>query len=90
MHPLGSIWAAFFSLGRVGRAEHFDDAGIAYVLLHAEGVAHGTGDDLELLLVLGGERDQHHEEADQQPHQIGEGDEPSVPAAVPTVLAPRH
>ena len=77
-------------LGPRGQAGHLDDAGIAHVLLHAEGIAHGAGDDLQLLLVLVGEGDQHHEERNQQPHQIGERHEPAVTAAVPCFLAPRH
>ena len=63
------------------QAVDLDDAGIADRGLHAEGLAHRAGDDLQLLLVLGGERDQHHEEGDQQAHQVGEGDEPAVTAA---------
>jgi hypothetical protein len=41
--------AAFLSLRRVGS---LDDARIAYPVLHAEGVAHGAGDNLELSRVL--------------------------------------
>jgi hypothetical protein len=66
-----------------------DDAGIAHIVLYAEGVAHRAGDDLQLLLILIGERDQHHEEADQEAHEIGEGDKLAVAAAV-CFLAPRH
>ena len=66
-----------------------DNAGIAHIVLHAEGVAHRAGDDLELLLVLIGERHQHDEEADEQAHQVGEGNEPAVTAAV-CFLAPCH
>jgi hypothetical protein len=33
--------------------------------LHAESIAHRAGDDLQLLLILIGERHQHDEEADQ-------------------------
>ena len=62
------------------QAEYLDDAGIAHVVLHAEGVAHRAGDDLQLLLVLRGKRDQHHEEADQQAHQVRESHEPAVTA----------
>ena len=72
------------------QAENFDDAGIAHAILHAKGVAHRTGDDLKFGLILGGKSDQHHEKADQQSHQIGEGDEPPVTAAVTCFLASRH
>ena len=39
-------------------------------------------DDLQLLLILVRERDQHDEKADQQSHKIGEGHEPSVTTSV--------
>ena len=60
----------------------FDHAGIAHIGLHPESVAHRAGDDLQLLLVLVGERDQDDEEAHQEPHQIGEGHEPAVTAGM--------
>jgi hypothetical protein len=41
-------------------------------------------------LILRGERNQHHEEADKQPHQIGKGDKPAVSAAVTCFFASRH
>src|SRR6202041_1542493 len=66
-----------------------DDARIAHIVLHAEGVAHRAGDDLQFLLVLVGERHQHDEKAYQKTHEIGEGDEPTVAAAM-SFLAPRH
>ena len=72
------------------QAVDLDDAGIAGDGLRAERLAHGTGDDLQLLLILGRERDQHDEEADQEAHQVGKGDEPAVTAAVSPVLASRH
>ncbi len=71
------------------QAVDLDDAGIAHIGLHAEGVAHRAGDDLQLLLVLIGEGDQHDEEADQEPHEVGKGDEPAVAAAV-GLLTARH
>ena len=71
------------------QAIDLDDAGIAHVVLHAERVAHRTGNDLQLLLVLVGEGDQHDEEAHEQAHEIGEGDEPAVAATV-CFLTPRH
>jgi len=71
------------------QAHHLDDAGITHLVLHAEGFAHGAGDHLQLLLILRGKRDQHDEEADQQAHQVGERDEPTVAAAV-CFFTPRH
>jgi hypothetical protein len=65
-----------------GQSVDLDDAGIAHVGLHAEGVTHRAGDDLQLLLVLVGERNQHDEEAHQQAHEVGEGDEPAVAAGM--------
>ncbi|MGY4352889.1 hypothetical protein ACVWXM_009382 [Bradyrhizobium sp. GM7.3] len=59
-----------------------DDAGIARFGLDTEGVAHGACDDLQLVGILGRERDEHHEEAHHQAHQIGEGHEPAVTASV--------
>ena len=61
-----------------GQTVDLDHAGIAHVGLDAEGVAHRAGDDLQLLLVLVGERNQHDEEAHQEAHKVGEGDEPAV------------
>ena len=78
--------AAFFSLGRVGKPEDLDDAGIADTVLNTEGIAHGAGDDLKLGLILGGKCHEHHEEADKQAHQIGEGDKPPVTTAVTCFL----
>ena len=78
-----------FQLGPGRQAVDLDNARIAHIVLHAEGVAHRAGDDLKLLLVLIGKRDQHDEEADEKPHQIGEGDEPAVAAAV-CFLTPCH
>ena len=48
--------------------------------MHAKCIAHGAGDDLHLALILAREGNQHHEERDEQPHQIGKGDEPAVTA----------
>jgi len=73
-----------------GQAGNLDDARIAHDLLHPEGVAHGAGDGLELLLILARGCGQHHEEGDQQSHQVGEGHEPAVTAAVSPVLFPGH
>ena len=70
------------------RAVLLDDAVVAH-LLHAEGLAHRAGDDLQLLLVLRGERDQHHEEAHHQRHKIGERHEPAVTSSVAASLL-RH
>ena len=68
---------------RPGRqAVRLDDAGIARLGLHAECLAHRACDDLQLLLVLVGKSDEHHEEAQHQPHQVGEGHEPAVPSAM--------
>src|SRR6202041_341693 len=66
-----------------------DNARIAHIVLHAEGVAHRAGDDLQFLLVLVGERHQHDEEAYQETHEVGESDEPAVATAM-SFLAPRH
>jgi hypothetical protein len=41
-------------------------------------------------LILRGERNQHHEEADKQPHQIGKGDKPAVSSAVTCFFTSRH
>ncbi len=68
---------------RAGRqAVGLDDTGVARLALHAECVAHGAGDDLQLVGVLRRERDEHHEEAHHQAHQVGEGHEPAVTATV--------
>ena len=79
---LGRNWRGVLELRPGRQAGDFDDAGVAHAILHAEGIAHRAGDDLQLHLVLGRERDQHHEERDQQAHQVGEGHEPAVTAAV--------
>jgi len=65
-----------------GKAVDLDDAGIADVGLDAEGVTHRASDDLQLLGVLIGKGHQHDEEADQEAHEVGEGDEPAVAAAM--------
>ncbi len=72
---------------RPGRqAVDLDDAGITDRGLRAERLAHRARDDLQLLLVLVGERHQHDEERHHQAHEIGEGDEPAVTAAAVAVL----
>jgi hypothetical protein len=35
------------------QTEHLDDSGLAHLVLNAEGVSHGAGDDLKLGLILG-------------------------------------
>ena len=82
---LGRDRRRVLELGPRREAGHFDDAGIADTILHAERVAHGAGDDLQLRGILGRERHQHHEEADQQRHQVGKGDEPPVSAVCPSL-----
>src|SRR5215204_7497635 len=57
-----------------------DDAGVAALLVGAEGVAHRAGDELQLLLILGRVGRDHDEEAHQKRHQVGKGDEPAVAA----------
>src|ERR1700722_16713105 len=60
----------------------FDDSGIARLGLHAERVAHRARDDFELVFVHGGERDEHHEEAHHQTHEVGKGHEPTVASSM--------
>ena len=67
----------------------FDEAGIANAVLHTKRVTHRARDGLYFLCVLIGEGDQHDEEAYEQAHEIGEGDEPAVTATV-SFFAPRH
>jgi len=64
------------------QAVGFDDAGITHLGLHAERVAHRARDDLELVVVHGGEGDEHHEKAHHQAHEIGKGHKPAVPSPV--------
>src|SRR3984957_14356086 len=45
------------------QAVGFDNAGITHLALHAESITHRAGDDLELVVVHGGEGDEHHKEA---------------------------
>jgi hypothetical protein len=53
-----------------------DHALLAAVRAHAESIAHRTGNDLQLLLVLDREGDDEHEETGEQRHQVAEGDHP--------------
>ena len=86
----GGIGAAFLSFGLVGSPGISMTPGIAHPVLHAECVAHGARHDLQLHLVLGRERHQHHEERDQETHEIREGHEPAVAAAVCRASFLRH
>src|SRR6478672_11589934 len=45
-------------------------------------IAHRARDDLELVVVHRGKRDEHHKEAHHQAHQVGEGHEPAVPSSM--------
>src|SRR6201992_546829 len=65
-----------------GKSIGFDDARIALLALHAECIAHRTGDDLELVVVHGGKCDEHDEEAHHQAHKVGEGHDPAVPPSM--------
>ena len=58
------------------RAVDLDHAGLAHHRLDTKCIAHRPGDDLQLFLVLNGERDDQNEEADEQGHQIGECHDP--------------
>src|SRR5262245_64624984 len=72
------------------QSEDFNNPGVSHAILNTERVAHGAGDNLKLGLILGRKRDEHHEEAHQQTHQIGKGDEPPVTATVTCFLPSRH
>ena len=84
------VLSAFFSRGRVGRPSISMMPVYRLTFCDAEGVAHRTGHDLELRLVLARGRHQHHEERHQQAHQVGEGHEPAVTATVGCFLFLRH
>ena len=69
-------------LGACRKPVGLNDPGIAGFSLHAERFPHRACDNFQLLRVLVGEGDEHHEEAHHQTHQVGEGHEPAMPSGM--------
>src|SRR5262249_31863312 len=87
---LGWNMLSLLELGAGRQPRHLDDARVAHIALRTKGVAHRAGHNLELVLVLVRKRHQHDEEAHEQAHEVREGHEPAVAAAMPSPLLPRH